>query len=593
MTAIQRRLNTIKNILSQEQTEILETALFAMVPVLLTKLTGQFFNLIAASFFGTNDAGWNQFLIASSIPDLISNVLITGSFGAIIIPILISCKKQEGKEAFLKLYSSMINVLMVIFGVVALIMILFSDKILIFLLSTVFRSDVTISAADMPIIIDMMRALLIPQLILALSVFVSNGLNIYNRYIVPQLAPLLFNVGRILAVVILVPAMNFSPWGIVVGVYVGSLLHLLIQLPLAQRIGLVVQPVFEVSNKYMKELFTMAVPRMFAVASEHIALTFNDFLAFSVRGVAALNFANSLSLVIPQMFAFTFAYASFTKLSEHYEDKDYDSIRSIISKTMNEMIFLALPFIITLLILRVPIVRLAFGLLPNTRLDLDGTYQIAWVLMWFAAGHVFVIGKWFMYRVYYSARDTIAPLGISFVSLALTLVLSILFTNLFSHSTQYAIRATDITIENFLTRAPTPAIGLPNPAVGGIAVGMSIAYTVEFIVLILFFHYFRIRLDLRGMFIEMLKKFIAGGVTFTVMYLMFKTWNIISYSLPVSAGSGFSGSTTINLFVLTAVTVITSFLVYYAMCLLLKVEELKILKRYINPIFRLGGLKIK
>jgi putative peptidoglycan lipid II flippase len=587
MTAIQRRLNNIRNILSQEQTEILETALYAMVPVLLTKITGQFFSLIAASFFGTNDAGWNQFLIASSIPDLISNVLITGSFGAIIIPILVSSKRKDGKEAFLRLYSSMVNVLMAVFAAVSVIMILFADKILIFLLDTVFKSDVTIATAEIPIIVDMMRALLVPQLILALSVFISNGLNIYNRYIIPQLAGLMFNIGRIVAVVILVPAMNFSPWAVVIGVYAGSLLHLLIQIPLAREVGLLVKPAFDVSNKYMKELFTMAIPRMFAVSSEHIALTFNDFLAFSVRGVAALNFANSLSLVIPQMFAFTFAYASFTKLSENYEDEDYEGIRSIVSKTMNEMIFLAIPFIVTTLVLRVPIVRLTFGLLPNTRLDLNGTYQIAWVLLWFALGHIFVIGKWFMYRVYYAAKDTSAPWLISLVSLILTIVLAGLFTNLFSHSDQYSIRATQITYENLFTRAEIPDAdsGLPNPAVGGIALGMSVAYTVEFIVLILFFHYFRIRLNLRELF--------AGFIMICVMYLMFKTWDIISYSIPVSAKNQFAGSTTLNLFILTSVTVATSFLVYYAVCLLLKVEELKILKKYINPIFRLGGLRIK
>jgi hypothetical protein len=58
---------------------------------------------------------------------------------------------------------------------------------------------------------------------------------------------------------------------------------------------------------------------------------------------------------------------------------------------------LALPFIVTLLIMRVPVVRLTFGLKTDTALDLDGTYQIAWVLLWFAVGHVFVIGKWYMY----------------------------------------------------------------------------------------------------------------------------------------------------------------------------------------------------
>lgn len=586
MTALQKRINNLKTLLSQEQTEILETALFAMLPVLLTKITGQLFNLIAASYFGTNDSGWNKFLLASSIPDLISNILITGSIGAVVIPILISSKKKEGREMFLHVYGSMINVALVFFGIISLFLIIFADQIFPLLLK-LLGAEVPGGASDIAEIIALMRALLLPQLILAVSVFVSNGLNVYNRYIVPQLAPLLFNIGRITAVVILVPLLNYSPWAIVVGVFLGSFLHLAIQLPLAHRVGLRFSLSFDYHNQYIRELFRIAIPRTLAVASEHIALTFNDFLSYAVNGVAALNFANSLSLVVPQMFAFTFAYASFTKLSEHFEDGELQDVQSIIIKTMNEMLFLALPFVVTILVLRVPIVRLSFGLLPNTRLDLEGTYQIAWTLMWFAAGHIFVCGKWFMYRVFYAAKETRIPLFVSMISLVLTIVLGIIFTNLFSHNESYSILGTKLTLSNLFTR------GVGNPAVGGIALGMSIAYTFEFFALILIFHYYRMRLNLRRLFKGLGKKLIAGAVMGAVMYFMFKTWDIVSFSLPTSSSyNGLSGSTTLNLFFLTVITVVTSFIVYYAVCLLLNVSELKILKRYINPVFRIGGIRI-
>ncbi|MFS8131165.1 MAG: murein biosynthesis integral membrane protein MurJ [Candidatus Dojkabacteria bacterium] len=586
MTAIQQRINNIKVLLSQEQTEILETALFAMLPVLLTKITGQLFSLIAASYFGTNDAGWNKFLLASSIPDLISNILITGAIGAVVIPILISAKRKEKKEVFLHVYGSMINAALIFFGIVSVVLIIFADQIFPFLLK-LLGAEIPGGAADIAEIIAMMRALLLPQIILAVSVFVSNGLNVYNRYIVPQLAPLLFNIGRISAVVILVPILNYSPWAVVIGVFVGSFLHLLIQLPLARHVGLKFSWTLDFKNEYIRELFKISIPRTFAVASEHIALTFNDFLSYAVNGVAALNFANSLSLVVPQLFAFTFAYASFTKLSEHFADKDYKNVQSIIIKTMNEMLFLALPFVVTILVLRVPIVRLTFGLLPNTRLDLEGTYQIAWTLMWFAVGHIFVCGKWFMYRVFYANKETKVPLLIAGISLVLTIFLGIIFTNLFSHNAQYSIAATHITIENLLTR------GTGNPAVGGIALGMSVAYTFEFFALLFIFQFFRMKLNLRRLFKGFAKKLIAGLVMGIVMYFMFRTWDIVSFSLPTSSSySGLSGSTTINLFFLTVITVVTSFLVYYSVCLLLNVVELKILKRYINPVFRIGGLRI-
>lgn len=587
MTLIRRRIQNIKNILSMEQTEILQTALFAMIPVILTKITGQVFNLLAASSFGTKSVEYNQFLLASSIPDLISNVLIIGSVGAVVIPTLVSAKKKEGEEAFLRVYNVILNWSLLIFGILSLAIFLTAHVFMPWYLGT-FAGENFPTPDQMSTIIDYLRVLMLPQIILAMSVFMSSGINIYNRYLVPQLSPLFFNLGRIFGLVVLIPVLGGepSPWAVILGVYIGSILHLLVQIPLARYLGLKYMLVFWYRGPYVKELLRISIPRMFAVASEHVALTINDAIAFGVKAVTTLNFANSLSLVVPQLFAFTFAYASFPKLSEHYEDKDYKGIVYIVNKTFNEMIFLALPFIVTLLIMRVPVVRLTFGLKTDTALDLDGTYQIAWVLLWFAVGHVFVIGKWYMYRLYYATKETLIPFVVSLFSLILNVVLALVFTNLFSHNAEYAITATNVTLENLSTR------GTGMAAVGGISLGMSVAYTLEFFALILIFNYKKFSLELGKLFKSLVPKFIAGGAMFVTMYLMFKTWNVLTYAIPTSTGNFYRGSTTINLFLLSFITISTSFMVYYLVSHLLKLEELRILRRYLNPIFRLGGLRL-
>jgi len=588
MTLLTKRIKNIQNLLSKEQTEILETALLSMAPIILTKLTGQFFNLLAASYFGTTNPGWNQFNLATSIPDMITNVFLGGSITAIVVPFLIACRKQKGKEEFLKLYSSVINSSIIVLALISFIFALSADFVFPLLLKLLVPNQPVMDPKDLTLVISMMRVLLIPQIILGFSVLISSGLNMYNRYLIPQISGLFFNFGRILGLVILLPIMNFSPWAIVIGVILGSILHLAVQIPLFRQVGLT----YTLSLKWTKELkniFITGFPRTLALMSENIGLTFNDFLAYSISSgsLASLNYANSLSLVVPSLFAQTFAYAAFTKLSEHFEDNEWSNIVSIIIKSFNEMLFLSLPFIVTLLILRIAVVRLAFGLLPNTHLNLEGTYQIAWVLLWFAVGHIFVMGRWFMYRVFYAAKNTTIPFIISTISLILTIILSVLFTNLFSHSTDYSILGTHITLQNFLTR------GDGDPAVGGIALGMSVAYTLEFFALFFIFHFTKHKINLGLLLRSMSKKVIAAAIMFTLMYTMYKTWNILTYSLPTSVAGKYTGSTTINLALLTLITVITSFLVYYLICLLLKVEELKILKKYLNPLFKLGGVRIK
>lgn len=583
---LKTRFKKITNILSKEQTVILETAFFTMIPILLTKLTGQLFTLIAASIYGTKDVGLNHFFLASSIPDMLTNILLGGAVGSIIIPTLISVRKKEGTEAFIKLYNSIINSAIIIFAVLSLILAIFAEQILPYFLKVLIPGDVSIQPEELSTIIAMTRVLFIPQIILGVSVFVSSGLNIYNRFIVPQFAPLFFNFGRIFALLFLVPIMDYSPWAIVVGVLIGSFLHLIIQLPLFFHVGLRYFVSFQ-WDRHIRQILLISFPRTLALLMENLALTFSDFLAFAIGGLASLSFANSISLVIPSLFGATFAYASFTTLSELFDDNEKEKVESIISKTLNEMLFLALPFVITLLILRIAVVRLAFGVIPGTRLDLDDTYQIAWILLWFATGHIFICGKWFMHRVFYAAKNTTVPFLVSLVSLVLVVNLSILFTNLFSHNTQYSIASTEISTENFLERENGRA------AIGGVGLGISVAYTIEFLMLITIFHFTKVKLKIRSLLNGIFRKFVAGGVMFVVMYFMYKSWNALTYTLPTLTPGAYRGSTTVNLIILTIMTVFTSFIVYYLVCYLLKVEELKILRKYLNPIFKLGGLRIR
>lgn len=627
MTAVRKTLQNINNLLSKEQTKILETALTLMIPVVLTKIAGQLFNLLAASRFGVDDIGWNQFLIANTIPELLTNVLLIGAVGSIIIPTLISCKKNDGEEHFLRIYSSIINISMILFTLVSVLLVVTASEIFPFLIDHIINPAEEPDAAEMKIIINMMRVLLIPQIILGVSVFVSSGINVYNRFLVPQLAGLFFNLGRIFAVIVLVPLMDFSPWAMVLGTLIGSILHLLVQLPLFFSLKLRYIPTIKAEDPHLLEVALLGLPRMLALASEHIAFAFNKFLAFGVNGIAALTFANSLSLFVPSLFGFTFSSASYPTLAALFVEKDYKKIESITIKTLNEILFLSLPFTIIIMVLRVPVVRLSFGLLPNTNFSLDGTYQVAWILLWFGLGWVFVSGKWYMYRLFYAAKDTLYPLLVSLFSLFLTIVLSLGLTNLFSYNNIYAISDIDISVNKFLERSKGNCDdfmdndgdgvidylepnchtdgNVNNPssfseelfesstAAGGIALAMSIAYSIEFFLLLGLMYYKQVKFDFKTLLVTSYKKFLAGGIMFAVMYLMYKTWNSLSYVIPERAQYLYSGSTTLNLLFLTSLTVIAGFIVYILLCLLFKVDELKILKKYLNPVLRLGGIGIK
>jgi putative peptidoglycan lipid II flippase len=578
---VKKKFKQINFLLNKEQTHILQTAFLLMIPTLLTKLTGQFFNLLAASYFGTQNPGWNQFIIANAIPELLTNVLLAGAVGSIVIPILISAK-TKGNEQFYRVYSTIINLSILLFVGISILLILTAD-ILIPSIINIFGGEAgqDINSSEYLRISNMLRALLLPQIILGVSIFVSNGLNVYNRFLIPNFAPLFFNIGRIFSLIIFLLLFNKSPWAIVIGTYVGAIFHLLIQIPLYRKLDLKWLPTIDIKSPFIKELGMLGIPRMFALASEHIVLTFNKFLAYGINqvGPSALFYANSISLVIPTLFGFTFSYASYPTLARLFEANKLNEVRDITQKILQEILFLALPFTMIFMVMRLPLVRLIYGLLPNTSFDLEASSQVSWVLLWFSIGWVFLAGKWFMFRLFYAAKNTFVPFLVASISLVLTIILGLFFSNLFSHNSDYAIFSTSITFENLIRRGNHPA------GIGGISLAMSFSYFFEFFVLVFMFNKKFIKMNVKMILLETFKKLICGVVMVVVMYFIYKMWNVLSYSFPDRAGPHYKGSTTVNLAILTFITTSTGMAVYILMSSLLNIEELRIFKRFLRPLF--------
>lgn len=584
---VKKNISKIKNVLIKEQTEILETAFILMLPSLLTKVTGQLFNLIAASYYGSDSPELNKFFIANAIPELLATVLMVGAVGAVVIPVLITAKEKDGEQKFYEIYSSILNLSLLVFSFFSLILIIFAGKFIPAAIEIVSPDEVP-TTDELHTIANMMRVLIIPQLVLGISVYISSGLNVYHRYIVPQLSPLFFNAGRIAAILILVPLMNFSAWSLVIGVIVGSLLHLFIQVPVF--LALRIQYVFKIDfkSKYIKEVATLGLPRMFVAASDQIGIAVNKFIAYPfIGGTASFVLAFSLYQVIPSLFGYTFSYASYPTLSKLFIEQDFQKIRYIIQRTLNEIAFFSLPFVVTIMVMRVPIVRLVYGIIPGTNFQFDDTYQVAWVLLWFTFGLVFITGRWFLLSIFYAAKDTLTPSIITIFSLISVISLSILFTNWFSHNPNYAISSLSLNPSHFFERSTSRA------GVGGISLAMSVTYTIEFMIMLWFINKRKVNIHLRRLVRTVGVKFIAAFVMLLFMYLTYKTWNALSYTLPESAGQIYRGSTTINLLVLSFVTVAPAFMVYFLICHYFKVEELRIIRKYLNPLFGLGGLRIK
>jgi putative peptidoglycan lipid II flippase len=160
----------------------------------------------------------------------------------------------------------------------------------------------------------LMRLMLVTPVIFGVSGVVMGILNARQHFLLPALAPVLYNLGIIAGAVALAPKMNAR--GLALGVVAGALGHLLIQIPGLGRHGMRYALVFGLRNRGVHEVARLMIPRVVGLAAVQINFLVNTILASGLTpgSLAALNYAWLLMLLPPGRFRPSRGYSCLSHL---------------------------------------------------------------------------------------------------------------------------------------------------------------------------------------------------------------------------------------------------------------------------------------
>lgn len=558
-----------KNFLSREENGILNAAMILMVLVLATKFTGLVFNAMATGYLGAGP--YNEFLFASNLPEIISASILLGAISAAVIPALIQAKEEAGENRFLEVLSTLINVTLVAFIVIAVIVAVAASSLLPWMIDNVIKPVEPPSKEEMDRAVLMLRVLMIPQIILGISTFVSSSLNVMRRFVVPQLAPLFYNFGRIVAIVLLIPILGKSPWVLVWGTLIGSIFHLIIQLPLASHLNIRYKPVIKYKDKYFKNVIQLGSPRILGLSAEQIAIGVDRLIAYGLVGYSLTAYELGIRLIaIPMsLFGMTFSTAAFPILSSAYVKKDMDLFRNTFLSVLNQIFFLALPVSIVLLVLRLPVTRLFYGILGNS-FTWDDTRKVAWVVLFFAFGLTFESLRTLIYRTYYALHNSYIPLVSAIFVVMGGVITGILFTNYFSHFNDLSVFNLDLNFSYFKSKGDGMA------GVGGLAFSASLIYTLETIGLLFVLNRKYLKIKPSEFFGSLTKKLLIAITTLITTYALYTLYNDVLDTTKTS-----------RILFLTATTSIASFLFYIWLSYQFNIKEVEIIEKFVSRFVRI------
>ena len=211
----------------------------------------------------------------------------------------------------------------------------------------------------------------------------------------------------------------FGVMGLAWGVVLGSVLHLLVQLPEAWRSGWSYRMIFVISTE-AKQVLKLMIPRTLGLMANQVNQIIMTMIAstLAVGSIAVFNLANNLQSFPISIFGVSLAVAAFPVFSETLSNGRPEQFKKVFSLHFRRVLFLIIPLSVLIILLRAQIVRVVLG---SGSFDWSDTYYTAQTLGWFIISLFAQSTIPMLARSFYAMEDTKTPVMISLGAIAVNI----------------------------------------------------------------------------------------------------------------------------------------------------------------------------
>ena len=375
--------------------------------------------ILAATFGAGHDL--DMYYSAFRIPDFIF-VMVASLVGiSVLVPFIIE-KVNIIQEATKKFIDNIFSAFFLLIILVSFITFFLAP----YLVPMIFKG---FPAKDFPELIMLTRILLLSPILLGLSNFFGSITQVYKRFVIYSISPMVYNLGIIIGVIFLHPI--FGLRGVVYGVVLGALLHLLIQIPFVIRQGMFPKLKINFDWPEIRKVITLSVPRTFTLGIAQITTIFLIAMATFMKdgSVTVFNFSINMQSVTLSIIGVSYSIAAFPTLAKFFVEKQMTKFLAEMVTSARHIIFWSIPISILFIVLRAQVVRTILG---SGEFNWDSTRLTAAALALFSFSALAQGLILLFVRGYYAMGNTKKPLIIGTISGVFIVVLSYLFVKLFA-----------------------------------------------------------------------------------------------------------------------------------------------------------------
>lgn len=404
---------------SNNRSIILQAAGLVGAAMLLSRMVGLVREMVTRSSLGVLTVEATAYEIAKAVPETIFLIIAGGAIGSAFIPTFAAYFTRDDEAGAWHLFSAVINLITIAISAVALAAIFFAPQIVSFF----YGDNIAAQPELLEQTVQLMRIMLISPIIFGASGVIMGALNARQHFLLPALAPTVYNLGIIAGALFLGPYIG-TAMGLAVGTVIGAAGHFLIQIPGLIRKKARYEFIFTLRDPGVLKVLWLMAPRVLGQSFSELNKLLILFMTGSMTlgTLPAFNAAFRL-IILPQgVLGQAVGIAAFPTLSTLAAQKKFGEMRRIISGSLRLLLFLGMPVTILLMMLRIPIITILF---ERGLFDTNSTELVANALLLMSLGLVALLLLEVIARSFYSLSDTLTPVLAGGVQVILMVVLTL------------------------------------------------------------------------------------------------------------------------------------------------------------------------
>ena len=367
--------------------------------------------------------GLDAYTAAFMVPDFMFAVLVSGALSVTFIPVFNERWVKGNKQSAWQISSSMINFMALITMVASVLIIIFADPLMKYLIAP------GLSESGHALAVSMMQVIAVNPFIFAVAAVIASIQQAVGRFMFCALAPMLYNVGIIIGTVWFTGGVNLFGWqifdggimGVALGVVLGSFLQLIVSAVGLAGLGFDYNFKIYWRNKGFRKVLSLLPARSVDQGMDYVVSLVEVNLASRLADgtVRAYQQALTLHMMPINLIGVAISNAAFPQLTEHLGEGRNDLFQKDLRSLLRIIFWMALPVSVVIFFTRGYVVHFISN---------GGVPLIAGILGCLVVAILFRTIYHMAARAFYARQDTKTPLYISIFSITLNIILAIVLS---------------------------------------------------------------------------------------------------------------------------------------------------------------------